>query len=216
MKRCLIRIMLFLILGTITTIAVAWGCATWSPVGRLVISEDLMADYPGFGYTKHTGKIESSDSLILNTSGPITYKQSSVPGLPLVIRFAFTASAGWPLRCLKCDIDFGPPFGRVGFLGSNEPEIIEDPIDTNLWQYGIIIPPSFQPFGISHRGQLPIHPIWQGFAINTIFYAVIVWILWSSMFAARNFIRNNRGLCIKCGYDLRGTEHEVCPECGKA
>ncbi len=25
-----------------------------------------------------------------------------------------------------------------------------------------------------------------------------------------------RGHCIKCGYDLRGAEHEVCPECGVA
>ena len=23
-----------------------------------------------------------------------------------------------------------------------------------------------------------------------------------------------RNLCTKCGYDLRGTEHEMCPECG--
>ncbi len=26
--------------------------------------------------------------------------------------------------------------------------------------------------------------------------------------------RRQPGLCIKCGYDLRGADHEVCPECG--
>ena len=35
-----------------------------------------------------------------------------------------------------------------------------------------------------------------------------------AIIAARRLIRRKRGLCIKCGYDLRGTEHEVCPECG--
>jgi len=26
--------------------------------------------------------------------------------------------------------------------------------------------------------------------------------------------RRRPGLCIKCGYDLRGADHKVCPECG--
>ncbi len=26
--------------------------------------------------------------------------------------------------------------------------------------------------------------------------------------------RAKQGLCIRCGYDLSGTEHEACPECG--
>jgi membrane protein implicated in regulation of membrane protease activity len=26
--------------------------------------------------------------------------------------------------------------------------------------------------------------------------------------------RERRGLCSRCGYDLRGTRHELCPECG--
>ena len=64
---------------------------------------------------------------------------------------------------------------------------------------------------------LPLRPIWPGFAINTIFYAaifVILWLLALGPFTARRFIRRKRGHCIKCGYDLRHAEHEVCPECG--
>ena len=26
--------------------------------------------------------------------------------------------------------------------------------------------------------------------------------------------RRQPSLCVKCGYDLRGTDHRVCPECG--
>lgn len=63
---------------------------------------------------------------------------------------------------------------------------------------------------------LPLRPIWPGFSINTTLYAAIVWMLWSSPFVVRRFIRRKRGLCIKCGYDLRGHSGGggVCPECG--
>ncbi len=62
---------------------------------------------------------------------------------------------------------------------------------------------------------LPLAPIWPGFVINTLFYAAILWLLTLGPFTARRLIRRKRGRCIKCGYDLRGTEHEVCPECGQ-
>ena len=61
---------------------------------------------------------------------------------------------------------------------------------------------------------LPLAAIWPGFAINTIFYAAILWMLSLGPFAARRFIRRNRGHCIKCGYDLRGDFSAGCPECG--
>ena len=61
---------------------------------------------------------------------------------------------------------------------------------------------------------LAVTPIWPGFAINTIFYGAILWLLIPGQFALRRLIRRKRGLCIACRYDLRGAEHEVCPECG--
>ena len=64
------------------------------------------------------------------------------------------------------------------------------------------------------EGVLPLQPIWPGFAINTAFYALILWLPFAP-FQLRRYMRIKRGLCIKCGYDLRGTEHEVCPECGE-
>jgi hypothetical protein len=67
-------------------------------------------------------------------------------------------------------------------------------------------------------------PIWPGFAINTVFYAAILWLLFAAPFALRKWRRIRRGMCAKCGYDLRGSPHPsplpvgvgvpVCPECG--
>jgi hypothetical protein len=71
---------------------------------------------------------------------------------------------------------------------------------------------------------LPVQAIWPGFAINTVFYAAILWLLFAAPFALRKWRRIRRGMCAKCGYDLRGSPHPsplpegegvpVCPECG--
>ena len=66
---------------------------------------------------------------------------------------------------------------------------------------------------------LPLRPIWPGFAINTVFYAFILWLLFAlggTPFALRRRRRIKRGLCPKCAYDLRGsaTDSTTCPECG--
>jgi hypothetical protein len=61
----------------------------------------------------------------------------------------------------------------------------------------------------------PLRPVWPGFAVNALFYAAILWLLWSAPFAARRLVRRRRGRCIACGYDLRASAHDACPECGR-
>ena len=62
---------------------------------------------------------------------------------------------------------------------------------------------------------LPYWPIWPGFAINTIFYAAVLWVLFAVPGRVRRWRRIKRGQCASCGYSLRGTPHnEKCPECG--
>ena len=57
-------------------------------------------------------------------------------------------------------------------------------------------------------------PIWSGLVINTILFALIIWLLTLVPPAVYRTFRRKRGLCIKCGYDLRGTSEGGCPECG--
>jgi hypothetical protein len=59
---------------------------------------------------------------------------------------------------------------------------------------------------------LPTVPIWPGFAINTIFYAALLWVLLFAPGRVRRMIRRRRGLCPACAYPV-GTS-EVCTECG--
>jgi hypothetical protein len=63
-------------------------------------------------------------------------------------------------------------------------------------------------------GGLPSQPITGGFAINTIFYAAILWLLFFAPASVRRMIRRRRGLCPACAYPV-GTS-PVCTECGAA
>jgi hypothetical protein len=73
-----------------------------------------------------------------------------------------------------------------------------------------------------HTRCLPLQPIWPGFAINTIFYAAMLWVVFTAPGALRRRRRRFRGLCIHCGYDLRGQPAPPdgssikCPECGRS
>ena len=68
----------------------------------------------------------------------------------------------------------------------------------------------------SIRG-LPYRPIWPGFLINTVLYAFVLCLLFAAPFALRRHRRIKRGLCLKCGYNLRNrpSDSSVCPECGE-
>jgi hypothetical protein len=62
--------------------------------------------------------------------------------------------------------------------------------------------------------RLPCLPLWPGFSLNTVFYGGIVFLLWSAPGFVRRRSRGRRGLCVVCGYDLRGSAEKGCPECG--
>ena len=72
----------------------------------------------------------------------------------------------------------------------------------------------FSPIPLGNR-HLPIDPIFPGFAINTIFYAAVLWVLFAVPGRVRRWLRIKRGQCASCGYSLRGSVSEQCPECGR-
>ena len=59
---------------------------------------------------------------------------------------------------------------------------------------------------------LPLLPLWPGFAVDTAFYAAIVWLLIRGPCALRRFVRRMRGLCPDCAYPVGGAA--ICTECG--
>jgi hypothetical protein len=61
---------------------------------------------------------------------------------------------------------------------------------------------------------LPLRPLWPGLLANTAFHGAILCALWFALGTIRPGLRRRQGACMRCGYDLRGSERGACPECG--
>jgi hypothetical protein len=104
---------------------------------------------------------------------------------------------GWPLRCFETE-------SRQVRPGPTSAE--------TLGHAGLV--PGWSP--PDHRGRrLPLRPIALGLTVNTALCTLVLWLL-ELLLTSRRRLRRWRGRCLACGYDLRGAEHERCPECGTA
>ncbi len=193
-KRRLLTIAIFLLAGAVVNVAVAWGCARWSCWLDMILAPVNL----------------------VTTSAPAGWWLDNVPqSWPDKPAYAVTRGTGWYLfthQVWPLDIEaffmldefrFGVPTKSLACykLSADAPRRW-----TSCWRYAI------GRFGGDYP--LPLRPIWPGFAINTLFYAAILWPLILGPFALRRLIRRRRGLCPACGYDLRHAVHEACPECG--
>ncbi len=225
MKRAAFTIMVCLLLGAIVNVAVAWWLAS-RPYSWWSSSDD---SHPKVFRVSSSGVL---DTVVRRARGRIETVQWN-PGLMMyqpesaisvspeefqdllprgsalsngdVIDASRSSSgrgfievfSGWPTLALTGrlnirDLDGGDKaFERDGMLG---------------------VPEKLRTYGLP--GYLPVHPLWPGFAINTLFYGgVIALILWAPAWL-RRFYRFRKGCCTACGYDLRGAAHARCPECG--
>ncbi len=207
MKRRLRIIAIFLLLGAVVNVGVAWGCLLWSP---------MIPSSP------HGG--EKFPKL-----GPGASWPTSVPG-------------DWPLPSYG-SWDYGWFMSTGGFGGyiPKDPEGRPREYGLSIFRYGVPFRAlefaalvstdrisSSRSFALEFAalmstdiisssrsfGFIPLRPIWVGSALNTVFYAALVWLLFAGVSTLRRFLRVRRGLCPKCAYPMG--ESAVCTECGKA
>ena len=232
MKRRLTQLAVFLLLGAIVNVAVAWGCVVADLGGdadsdslsknerawlRLTSDEpDPRRDGPpvdvsdGVGWERR-GLSLRDDRLAKLIAG--TYADGvDWPSLEYI-------KAGWPLRSLV---------GETWLHGSQwiDPRTgVSQPgrqISALLRVERLRAPHFAQPYVL-----LPLRPIWRGFVANTLIYTLALWILapYLRSLSVKTIATCRRqfhkpGHCAKCGYDLRGTFRGasggggVCPECG--
>ncbi len=223
MKRRLLIIAIFLLLGAVVNVAVAWGLAI-RPVdhplsasqryvrreplttnltvrpGELVISQvngRVIADYfPGYAPTRVDERAYRS----LVPSWSAFFDRDPVLEYahlhPRVDWFFTERAAGWPCLSLRGTRADGIRDQQISSISS-----------------GLITWKRLPKPGTA-RGAIPLLPIWPGFALNTLVYAAILWLAFLGPFALRRFLRVRRGLCPKCAYPMG--ESAVCTECGIA
>ena len=208
MKRWLLKLALFVVLGAIVNVAVAWSIVLivhprvdTAPPRELATIEanELFVRYGHdlwLGRTNAEGQEALQWGITANTAKVnLTASQLSRNGVVGVAEIR----VGVPMRGVSMArrYRFGPNFSAFQFDDFG----------------GIPIPSALQALSGNDRS-FPCRPIWPGFAINTAFYAGVLWLLFAAPFALRRWRRIKRGLCPKCAYDLRGIESSACPECG--
>jgi hypothetical protein len=204
-KRVIRHVVVFALLGMVMTYAVAWGClihladCQWagdfeseklSHSSRWDDIDERYGWYPCF----------EERAIIRGASRSIVYRPiwgSEYDGARPICELD---EGGWPSIAVH---------GRF-FVTEEGEDVVE-------WAL---------PFGRANVGMgfgiLPLQPLFPGVLINTAFYGGILWLLWLTISRGAGMLRRGsrrrRGLCARCGYDLRGSagggSGAPCPECG--
>lgn len=241
MRHRLVTVVIFLLAGAVVNVGVAWGCAVWlslnpaksdvrevanrlvrSPLWQDIWCEVRTLNRPGgrrFGIvwwyweadeTSQYADVDTQLNEILPRWAFAALLSRTTP--PEDMEVIVLDSRGWPLPSLASQIHphiFKPsitqgwplPAARGWFeLRDVDSRIPDDIYGTSLATW--FFPDLAIPFG----------PIWPGFAVNTIFYATLLWLLTCLAIAVRRFLRLRRGLCPKCAYPMG--QSAVCSECG--
>jgi hypothetical protein len=224
-RRTIFKVLILLAAGATLNVAVAWGLAYWPTpydlfgdgefVRRKSVGPGVLDTYvsisrgkyslsqswhwPGISLIRWASEEEYQSVLPTwsraKIGEPILSFQTRLQDPIVYAEFA----SGWPMLALR-----SMQVTRMG-------EVIPI-VRTGYWEL-----PSWIPWGDPNnpRGDhMPFVPIVHGFAINTLFYAGVLWVLFAGPFALRRMIRRRRGQCPACAYPLG--QSPVCTECGAA
>jgi hypothetical protein len=232
MKRVAIKLLVFILLGAIVNVAVAWmavSIARPMPLGGMFVGlplensdefDDRAAILISLGWKPTPSDEHTVYTLNWTNLSVFGFDRglwiedaqrrptSHASGKIFVQRrmAAILFVSGWPSRSMCGAIWNSALFDEI-------------PVTCPSWVSSNCIVLDDQR-GWSDRA-LPLGPLWPGFAINTIFYAAVLWIIFTIPGSVKRLRRRAKGWCIHCGYDLRGqttsvNEERRCPECGRA
>lgn len=217
MKRWVWQVLLFLLIGAMVNVAVAWGCATKYLFGRhgLRLQDAAAAakgwprkvpeswgppkDWAEYEYLGHT---TLDVSVTVDMGGTI---RSSRPISTFVEKGLRIDRVGWPLRSHQ-STRVWPSDGRPDTAG------VQHEYTFVSWDVGIVRATPFVG-GSTFLCYFPVAPMWFGFAFDAAVYGLVVWWMSLGSRAVHRRLRMRRGLCPACAYPVGISP--VCTECGK-
>jgi hypothetical protein len=212
-RRIVVRVVVFLLLGAVVNVAVAWGFFMSTSVDGPQITHDTTVPLSAIDHVPPSFYVAIGPATFVTYA----YRENRGPGVD-ILQFGVFEHSGSAVK-LQADRvlhveSAGLPFGSMRAIGTI------DARGNQTWQHGLALPFDWDQLIASdfwvapYTRRLPVRPIWPGFAINTFFYAVILWLLFAAPGSVRRWRRIRRGLCAKCAYPF-GTS-DVCTECGAA
>lgn len=230
MRRIGLRVLVFLLIGAVVNVAVAWGVAfrTGSQLTRddgLIFSSENAARLgwpvavPEQWAPPNMYATQRSPGYMRDMAfwiGPTRVERGvSEAGIPWVNTISPRARAdrvlsGWPLVALESqeysEAGHEPPWHTVINLSSVT-------IRYSNWRAGLQADVGSAAPGWSIPTVLPVAPLWIRFMVDTVFWGAVGWVLLSGPGTVRRVRRIRRGLCSACGYPIGISP--VCTECGK-
>lgn len=239
MKRLIVILSLAILLSGITTLLVSWACAAWVDyhADRDARTTEMFAAArlkgPGYehwlvagfalpGYREITsawydpGIVPYNDRRAFRDDDPAELLPAWCDGFNPSdagtsggrhVRIAH--GWGWPFVALWYEEAADVNAGGTPFAPQTGPAIPIGFVDRVTATHTVRVPRF-----------LPVRPIWGGLLLNTLIFAIAWALLLVAMFVGGSRLRRRwrlkRGRCPACRYDLSGTQHEACPECGIA
>lgn len=212
MPKWLWKTILFLLLGAVVNVALAWGCVCWH------------GDVTDGGWIYRCEKDGRRGLIELRTKAGYEYVRNlGGRGFHSYVRTfpIFDGLKWWPgppgaPGDYSAHLACGWPELSLGMSMSRDIEIASAAGQTEsiIFTGGVVCEPdnlaTLKPGTIPMM--LPYRPLWGGFAANTLLFASVLAIVVFGPGMLRRTDRREQGLCESCGYP-RGNS-EVCAECG--
>src|SRR5688572_13337508 len=180
MKRVVATMTLFLLLGAIVNVAVAWGCAIWSKQAEVQWSDasfrSRLVECYGIVPLKTDGfsgrQLEGFGTRYVQATLTRPATASGMPETMTINRYEH----GWPLPCVWGEHRFGDGISDCGLHS-----LIFVRLDWSGFQRMF----AYRPLG-------------AGFVIDSAMYTVALWLVFGAPGSIRRWRRARRGLCQKC------------------
>jgi hypothetical protein len=208
-RHLLARVCWFAAIGVMLSVLVAWICAfahfDLAADGERALQPDPRATVTWAGvqpsrpgrapYTQKLDEKRTRTGLIARSEGYLGRDGNAV----FEHYREWTLTTGWPEPCM-----------RVRVVEHMLMTVANPPTATlTRWQNGSLVPSLLRT---GDHWPLPLRPVGGAFAASTVFWACIVFGLWTAPRFLRRSFRRRRRCCVRCGYRMLGMS--VCPECG--
>ena len=197
---------LFLLIGAMLSVLVAWLCETFSGESVDIHYEQPAATLlmlgiydPPEGWTIQTWVTFEGLGVRGHWTTEMMWAGSTLGmSSDSTNRIRIRYFSGWPMLCMARSDPFDSDIGIAA--------------RSDVWAVGFE-PPWSALVEHRYRGKnLPVRPMPVRLAINAVFWGGLAWASTLGAWYLRRWNRIRRGLCVRCAYELGSLE--TCPECG--